>query len=100
MDQNPNVTSPINLDSKLSFEFLSYNHLAGKWEPLIEKFFVILNFSQIFKILNNENNVLYSLEVNAFDPDSTVININLSDINVKYFISNKTKKFFIFKKLK
>ena len=71
------------MESKVSFEFLNYNHLAGEWEPLIEKFFVISNFSQTTQTINNENKIIYNLEINAFDPEFTVINFNLSDINVE-----------------
>lgn len=84
IDQNPKIKTPITIESKISFEFLNYNHLAGQWEPLIEKFFVILNFAQVQQTFENENKILYNFEINAFDPESSVININLSDINVKF----------------
>lgn len=82
LDQNPNVTVPISIDSKLAFEVLNYNYLAGEWEPLLEKFYIILNFNQNITFVNNENKIIYNIEINAFDPESTVININLTDINV------------------
>ncbi len=70
------------MESKVSFELLNYNHLAGQWEPLVEKFYIILNFSQVLQKIENENKIIYYLEINAFDSDSSVININLSDLNV------------------
>ena len=100
IDQNPKVNSPITIESKISFEFLNYNHLAGQWEPLIEKFFVIMNFTQVLKKIENDNKIIYNLEVNEFDPDSSVININLSDINVIIiYIKSLIKYNIIFKLL-
>jgi len=61
---------------------MTYNHLAGRWEPLIEKFFVILEFKQILESTNKENKIFYNLEFNAYDPESPNINVNLSDMNV------------------
>ena len=84
------------MESKSSFEFLNYNYLAGEWEPFIEKFHVTLNFSQKLANVDLENKVIYNIEIFAFDSEYSVINVNLSDINVKIIFFYNLDSTFIY----
>jgi hypothetical protein len=52
---------------------------------LLEKLILILNFNQTIIKSKKEKNIIYLLEINGFDPETTIVNLNLTDINIPSF---------------
>ncbi len=77
-----------NLNSSLIFKVLSYNYLAGVWEPLIEK--TKFTIDSITDELNNRIYTLKSHNTKKVGPD---ININISDLMI-IFLSRTLNKWF------
>ena len=77
-----------NMQISLIFKVLSYNYLAGVWEPVIEK--TKLTIDSVTDQLNNRIYTLKTYNTKKVGPD---ININISDLMI-IFLSRTLNKWF------
>ena len=88
-----------NTTSTIIFKALSYNYIAGYWEPLIEK--TSISLESMADTSNPEiYKISYDINTSAMKTNSPDININISDLSIVFLsgiLSKWMDKYFLLK---